>query len=230
MTRLLRASLFMFLPILLIAACSPAASTPTVAPTVAPTAVETPVDDTASGQTEMTETGAESASTSETTESEAVEMAEAPASVAADLPVWQTMPLVNARTGETFTLADFSGKTVYVEPMATWCINCRQQLTNLSAAQGQLDLENVVLVALSVETNITAETLASYATNNNFDFIFAVLTPEMLAELVNQFGRVVTSSPSTPHFIIRADGTTTELATGIKSSEALVTMLQAESQ
>src|SRR5215475_4612241 len=41
---------------------------------------------------------------------------------------WHALPLVNARTGQAFTLADFAGKTVYVEPMATWCTNCRQQM------------------------------------------------------------------------------------------------------
>jgi hypothetical protein len=35
-------------------------------------------------------------------------------------PDWLTLPLTNARTGETFTLADFAGKTVFVHPMATW--------------------------------------------------------------------------------------------------------------
>jgi hypothetical protein len=35
-------------------------------------------------------------------------------------PDWLTMPLTNARSGETFTLADFAGKTVFVHPMATW--------------------------------------------------------------------------------------------------------------
>ncbi|HEX2907728.1 MAG TPA: hypothetical protein VHO69_12745 [Phototrophicaceae bacterium] len=36
-------------------------------------------------------------------------------------PAWQTLPLVNARTGETFTFADLAGKVIFVEPMATWC-------------------------------------------------------------------------------------------------------------
>jgi hypothetical protein len=33
---------------------------------------------------------------------------------------WQSIPLRNARTGETFTFADFAGRTVYVHPMARW--------------------------------------------------------------------------------------------------------------
>ena len=30
------------------------------------------------------------------------------------------VPIVDVRTGETFTLAEYAGKTIFVEPMATW--------------------------------------------------------------------------------------------------------------
>ena len=41
------------------------------------------------------------------------------ASTAADgRPAWQSMPLTNARTGETFTLADFGEKNVVVKIMS----------------------------------------------------------------------------------------------------------------
>ena len=67
----------------------------------------------------------------------------APATVAraAERASWQQLPLVDARTGESFTLADFAGKTVYVEPMATWCTNCRQQLRTVRDIYTQLDAE-----------------------------------------------------------------------------------------
>ncbi|MCA9934115.1 MAG: TlpA family protein disulfide reductase [Ardenticatenaceae bacterium] len=143
---------------------------------------------------------------------------------------WQELPLVNARTGETFTLADFSGKTVFVETMATWCTNCRQQLTNVSAARGQLNSDEVVFIALSVETNISAEELATYADNQGFDWLFAVISPDMLQMLADEYGRTIANPPSTPHLIIRADGSTTDLITGIDSAEALVTQLHAEMQ
>jgi hypothetical protein len=35
-------------------------------------------------------------------------------------PAWQSLPLVDARTGNTFTLAAFAGRTVFVHPMAKW--------------------------------------------------------------------------------------------------------------
>jgi cytochrome oxidase Cu insertion factor (SCO1/SenC/PrrC family) len=141
-------------------------------------------------------------------------------------PVWQTLPLTNARTGETFTFADFAGQTVFVEPMATWCTNCRQQLGNVRSAREQLS-DDIVFVALSVETNITAADLASYADDHGFDWHFAVLTPELLGELVNAFGRTISNPPSTPHFIIRPDGSVTALSTGIEAASEIVAQIQA---
>jgi thiol-disulfide isomerase/thioredoxin len=147
----------------------------------------------------------------------------------ASRPAWQTLPLVNARTGETFTFADFAGKTVFVEPMATWCSNCRQQLGTVSSARSQVDVGQVVFVALSVETNLTAGELAAYADRQGFDWLFAVMTPEILGELSGVFGRTITNPPSTPHFIIRPDGSTTDLVTGIATSDQIVAQIVAAS-
>jgi cytochrome oxidase Cu insertion factor (SCO1/SenC/PrrC family) len=147
--------------------------------------------------------------------------------VGADRPAWQQLTLTNARTGETFTLADFGGQTVFVEPMATWCSNCRRQLTNVRDAQQQLADDDVVFVALSVETNIDDATLASYADGAGFDWLFAVVTPEMLEQLAGEFGRVIANPPATPHFIIRPDGTYTELVTGIEPTDQIISQITA---
>jgi cytochrome oxidase Cu insertion factor (SCO1/SenC/PrrC family) len=147
--------------------------------------------------------------------------------VGADRPAWQQLTLTNARTGETFTLADFGGQTVFVEPMATWCSNCRRQLTNVRDAQQQLAEDDVVFVALSVETNIDDAALASYADEAGFDWLFAVVTPEMLEQLAGEFGRVIANPPATPHFIIRPDGTYTELVTGIEPADQIISQITA---
>ncbi|MBE2222547.1 MAG: redoxin domain-containing protein [Anaerolineae bacterium] len=143
-----------------------------------------------------------------------------------ELPAWQTIALTNAATGETFTLADFAGKTVFVEPMATWCTNCRSQLTNVREARSQFG-DEVVFVGLSLETNISDEELAAYQSNEGFDWTFAVMSPELLQSLADTFGRSITSAPSTPHFIIRPDGSYTELVTGIDTPDVLVQQIQA---
>lgn len=147
--------------------------------------------------------------------------------VGADRPAWQQLALTNARTGETFTLDDFAGQTVFVEPMATWCSNCRRQLTNVRDAQQQLAEDDVVFVALSVETNIDDAALANYADGAGFDWLFAVVTPEMLEQLAGEFGRVIANPPATPHFIIRPDGTYTELVTGIEPADQIISQITA---
>ena len=149
----------------------------------------------------------------------------------ADVPAWKTIPLTDVRSGETFTLADFAGKTVFVEPMATWCTNCRRQLLNVSQAKAQLgDSEDVVFVALSVETTISDADLLDYTEQTGYFFTFAVATPEMIVSLVDTFGQSITNPPSTPHFIIRPDGSTTELSTGFDGPDNIIENIQAEAQ
>lgn len=141
-------------------------------------------------------------------------------------PAWQQIALIDARSGSTFTLADFAGKTVFVEPFATWCSNCRQQLGNVQAAKAGLG-EDVVFVALSVEPNIGADALARYADDAGFDWIFAAMPPELLQALAAQFGQTIANPPATPHFLIRPDGSTTDLVTGIESPDAIKAQIEA---
>ncbi|NJR12621.1 hypothetical protein HC776_01685, partial [bacterium] len=108
-----------------------------------------------------------------------------------------------------------------------WCTNCRQQLGNVRSARSELNTDNVVFIALSVETNLSASDLAQYANDNGFDWLFAVMTPELLSALSGTFGFTIANPPSTPHFIIRPDGTTTDLVTGIESSTQIVEQVKA---
>ena len=143
----------------------------------------------------------------------------------AELPAWAALPLVNARTGERFTIADYAGQTIFVEPMATWCTNCRAQLNNVKEAKAQMT-GDVVFVALSVETALDQAALAQYADENGFDWIFAVATPELLQQLAGDFGQTIANPPATPHFVISPDGTVSDLTTGIESVEAIVASVQ----
>ena len=147
-------------------------------------------------------------------------------SFAQDRPDWQSVELTNVETGEAFTLGSFEDKVVFVEPMATWCTNCRTQLKNVNAAIPEAG-EDVVFIALSVEGNLADDKLLEYAKREDFDMVFAVATPELLQGLVDDFGRGITSPPSTPHFIIRPDGTFTDLVTGREAPEVILEQIQA---
>lgn len=82
---------------LLLAACAPAA-----APTAMPS-TSTPVPPTAAAAAPTVD----------------APLSPVPAA-ASERPVWQSIALTDARTGETFSLADFAGRTVFVHPMAKW--------------------------------------------------------------------------------------------------------------
>jgi thiol-disulfide isomerase/thioredoxin len=127
---------------------------------------------------------------------------------------WLNLELVDARTGETFKLSDFAGKTVYVEPMATWCINCRRQMKTIIEVLPQIDPEKVVFVGLSVAENVDNQTLANYVDEQGFTWLFAVATPELGRALIDRYGQSAVIPPTTPHIIIYPDGTTSELITG----------------
>ena len=138
-------------------------------------------------------------------------------------PAWQTYPLTDVRSGEVFTLGDFAERTVFVEGMATWCGHCLQQLRSVAVAKTQLDTDAYVFIALSVDPNATATELLNYADKEGFDWTFAVVSPELLRELAVVFGQKITR-PLT-HFVIRPDGSSTDLDIGIKSPEALSALL-----
>ena len=159
-------------------------------------------------------------------ESDSAEMMDEPMAEQVERPAWQQIALVDARSGEQFTLADFAGKTVFVEPFATWCGNCRRQLGNVQSAHAALG-DDVVFLALSVEPNIGNDALVSYADGAGFSYAFAAMPQEMLQELAAIYGQTVANPPATPHFIIRPDGSTTDLVTGIKSSDVLIQNIQA---
>jgi thiol-disulfide isomerase/thioredoxin len=140
-------------------------------------------------------------------------------------PAWMSAELTDACSGETFTLADFAGKTMYVESMATWCPPCRDQLARVKEAAAQIpadEREETVFVALSSEVDLPRETLAEYAASNDFPFIFAVMPAEMLQAMADDLGQEIAVPPATPHLIVAPDGTIGALRTGGEAPEEIL--------
>lgn len=152
------------------------------------------------------------------------------AATEAQRPAWQTIELIDACTGDAFTLADFAGRTVHVELMATWCPTCATQAEYVRRAHERLTGDDVVFVSLSVETDLDREDLAAYAADAGLGWPFAVMSPEMLSAVVEDFGRSAALPPATPHFLIRPDGSTTELETGLANADDILEALAAVDQ
>lgn len=145
-----------------------------------------------------------------------------------EVPAWQSIELTNARTGDVFSIADFAGCTVLVETMATWCPSCKKQLANVAEARKELNPETTVFIAVSVETDLKPEDLAKYADDNEFDWIFAVASVDMLKAIEEAFGRNAIVPPSTPHVVIQPDGQHSDLFTGVSSPEEIVDLVSDE--
>jgi peroxiredoxin len=215
----------------LASACAPAAqSSPTTAPTALPATPVPTTQPTAVPATAVPPTNppAPDQPTAQAAQAEPTGALESK-SMAYNGPAWTKVSLVNAVTGQTFTLADYAGKTVFVEPFATWCTNCARQLPNVETARQQLQGDQYVFVVLSVAENVDNAMLAKYAQDKQFGFVFAA-APEALAQgLVDSFGRSALTPPSTPHFVIKPDGSLTDLHTGSMSSDDIVAKLKAAS-
>lgn len=211
--------------LLAVAGCGSADSSavPTTPTTVAaPTTVEASTVDTS---TTVVATAGVETTTVVTVLPETLPPVTAPP-VTVPLADWQTLPLVDV-DGVPFTLADFVGTPVLVENFATWCPNCRKQLGMTNDAADQLAGQAVV-IALSVETELSAADIATYADDEGFGNIrFAVMTPEFLAAIADALGTSSINPPSTPHFVIDPTGVVGPLVTGFESADQIVAAVSA---
>lgn len=206
---------------LLLAACGsdePSASEPSAAPSTAPATAPAAVAPSTTGAPTPVVPGTEAPTVDSTT-------APAPTTPPVELAVWQTTAMTDVN-GESFTVADFIGRPVLVETFATWCKNCREQLGATQAAAAELG-DDAVVLALSVETDLSSGDVADYAADNGFsDIRFAVMTPEALAAFVDAFGNTVANPPSTPKIVVDSMGQAGEVSTGGESTDSLVQQLR----
>jgi thiol-disulfide isomerase/thioredoxin len=136
------------------------------------------------------------------------------------------LELVDVRMGATFTLGELAAeKPVLVEAMAIWCTTCRAQQREVVDAHELLDFHSV---GIDVDPNERAEDLAEYAEREGFDWRFALADAQLVQLLTDRFGFGVTNPPSTPTFVISADGGIRALEFGrVRSADELVAELAA---
>jgi thiol-disulfide isomerase/thioredoxin len=134
---------------------------------------------------------------------------------------WASTTLTDVETGQPFRIADYAGRTVFVESMAIWCSNCRAQQARFRDALAQLDPSEVAYVVLTVEAAETAEALAAYKASQGFTGTYSVAGREVSAALVAEFGPNAINPPVVPVVIVHPDGTI-EFRTGAKSVDEIV--------
>ena len=139
---------------------------------------------------------------------------------------WATAALTNVHSGKPFRIADLiaSGKVVFIETMAIWCVSCRAQQYEAVAAFERLDPSRVEWVAIDVELDESADALAAYSTSNGFPFTYVVANVTLARSLAAEFGDVVLSPPSGNVIVIGTDGRITQTRRGHKSADELVAL------
>lgn len=112
--------------------------------------------------------------------------------------------LVDVRTGEPFTLRELAEEQpVLLETMAVWCVTCLRQQREVVLAHEEADFHSV---GIGIDPNEKAEDLARYAERQGFDWRFVKADAELVALLRDAFGVAATNPPSTPTFVVTADG------------------------
>ena len=142
-------------------------------------------------------------------------------------PEWFSAELTNARTGESFMVADFEGKVVLVETLAMWCSNCRKQQGEVQTLHDLLgERDDFVSLGIDIDPNENAEALQAYIDNNGFNWLYTVAPSEISREIGQLYGDQYLNPPSTPMLIIDREGNVHLLPFGIKSAESLLESLQ----
>lgn len=156
-------------------------------------------------------------------ETDEVEQAPMPAEeISADTPAWFGYPLTEVTSSEVFKIDDYKGKVVLVETMAIWCSNCKrqqQEVIKLHEALGER--EDFISLGLDIDINENAEDLKRYVASNNFDWKYAVASPEVIREISSLYGDQFLNPPSTPMLIVDRKGEVHTLPFGLKSASDL---------
>lgn len=135
--------------------------------------------------------------------------------------------LVDASTGNSFKIEDFSGKVVLVETLAMWCSNCFRQQNQVKALHEMIgERDDFISLGLDIDPNENITDLKGYVEKNGFHWWYAVAPLDVARELGQLYGAQFLNPPSTPMLIIDRGGNVHPLPFGIKSAEQLMESLQ----
>lgn len=149
----------------------------------------------------------------------------ASAEPATETAAWLGIELIDAASGEPFTLASLQGEVVAIEPMAVWCSNCRAQQDDVKKAFTDIKDAGVRYISLGVDPGEDPATLAGYAERRGYDWTFATSPRGLSRALRDLFGAQILSPPSTPLIVLDAEGEVVVQTFGRHSPSELLAIL-----
>jgi len=133
---------------------------------------------------------------------------------------WKSEDLVDASTGETFQIKDFTGTPVLIESFAVWCPTCLKQQKKMKELL-ETEGDTIIHISLDTDPNEDADLVKLHAEKNDLNWRFVVSPKEVTKKLIEEFGFGVVNAPSAPVILVCEDQTTRLLEKGVKSAEEL---------
>jgi cytochrome oxidase Cu insertion factor (SCO1/SenC/PrrC family) len=143
------------------------------------------------------------------------------------MPGFFSVALTDVASGTAFTLADFKGKVVLLEPFAQWCPTCltqQREVLRLHQLLGESD--DFVSVGLDIDPNEDAAMLREYLSRHGFDWLYAVAPTEVAREIGDLYGSQYLNPPSAPMLVIDSHGEVHPLEFGLKTAESLQAVVE----
>jgi peroxiredoxin len=127
--------------------------------------------------------------------------------------------LKNVNTGETFKISDFQDKPVLLESFAVWCPTCTQQQRITKDFHKEVG-DSVISISLDTDPNEDETKIKEHATQNGFNWYYAIAPVDFTKTLIDQFGVGIVNAPSVPMLLI-CDGKVKKLSSGLKQVSEL---------
>lgn len=154
--------------------------------------------------------------------SQATQPGAVPSEAESPPPDWYSFELVDARTGEPFSVSDFSGRVVLIEAMAIWCPTCLEQQAEVKKLHELLGESNdLVSVSLDVDLHEDEASLKRYAAEHEIDWRVAVAPLAVARALGNLYSAQYLNPPVSPMLLIDRHGVAVQLPYGVKSARVL---------
>lgn len=140
----------------------------------------------------------------------------------AEIIGWRDIVLEDAVSGDTFSIADFKGKAVFLESFAVWCPTCLKQQKEVKKMREIENSDEIVHISIDTDPNEEINIIRDHAQENGFDWYYTVSPKEMTAILINEFSIEIVNAPSVPMILICPDQSAQLLKRGVKSPEFLL--------
>lgn len=144
------------------------------------------------------------------------------------IPEWFDYEFTDARTGETFTINDYQGKVILIQPIVLASPECLEQMSNLKPVFDKYGGEDgdFVAIALNVSDEEDIAMLKAYAEYYEFNWLFTVPSDDIFLQLVSSFGQQYADPTSIPIALIDKNGNLHNLPVGPKTIEQLFNFVE----